>query len=93
MNGYSMSGIMFGTLSLMLSILILAQSPGAISQLAALDFPITAVKSQLFHVAPPVPFSIVATTASLFAWNSRVGKYALAANLVLLTFISALFIW
>ena len=93
MNAYSMSGIMFGTLSLMLSILILAQSPGALSQAMMLDLPVTAVGSRLFPVAPPVLFSIVATGASLLAWNSRIGKYAVIANLILLALVVMLFIW
>jgi hypothetical protein len=87
-----MSGIILGTLSLVLSALFLVQSPGALVQLATLDFPITAMKHNLFAIAPPVPFSVGATVASLLAWRSSIGKYTLAANLLMLAAVCVLFI-
>ncbi len=90
MNAFSMSAIILGGLTLMMSILLLAQTPEAIHQAASLEFPLKAFRQQ--PLPPPVPFAIAAAVASLLAWKTKAGRYIAAVNMLLLTLVVALFI-
>ncbi len=89
MNVFGMSALILAGLTMMMSILLLAQTPEALRQAAALDFPLTAFDHQ--PMPPPVPLAVGAAVASLLAWKSRVGSYIIAANLVVLGLVLVLF--
>ncbi len=89
MNVFSMSGIILGGLALMMSVLLLSQTPDAMQQVAALDFPLEAFRHQ--PLPPPVPFAIGAAVFSALAWKSKSGKYIMLANLLVLSVVIALF--
>ena len=89
MNVFSMSGIILGGLALMMSALLLVQTPDAMQQVASLDFPLEAFRHQ--PLPPPVPFAIGAAAFSALSWKSRTGRYITLANLLVLSAVIALF--
>ncbi len=90
MNVFGMSALILGGLTMMMSILLLAQTPEALHQAAAFDFPLRAFEHQ--PLPPPVPFAIGAAVVSLFSWKSSAGKYIAVANLLVLVAVLALFV-
>lgn len=89
MNVFSISGLILGGLALMMSGLLLLQTPEAMQELAAFNFPLEAFRHSF--LPPPVPFAIGAALFSALAWKSKSGKYITLANLLVLSMVLVVF--
>lgn len=88
-----MSGIIFGSLSLLLSLLFLFHSPHSLAQILALNFPLVDFQKSFSGIPPPLPFAVPAVIVSMCAYDTRVGQMAISVSLLAWLAIFTLFIW